>query len=51
MKIGGNKWNESGESARSGSRTRTSVGHMALNHACLPVSAPGQYYFSIAVQI
>ena len=29
-------------SAQSGSRTRTSIGHMTLNHACLPISAPGQ---------
>ena len=27
--------------AQSGSRTRTSLGHMTLNHACLPISAPG----------
>ena len=32
-----------GKSAQKGSRTLTSIGHTALNRACLPIPASGQY--------
>ena len=37
------------KSAQDGSRTTRPNGHMALNHACLPVPAPGLRYKEVFI--